>query len=221
MPWLAVTDTWSGMERFPRTKLRKAGVVLQTADVLSIFHDDVPKSDANAFSHLMRHLREFDGDHSTLAMVQVENETGLLGDSRGRSAVVEKQFAQPVPENLLHFLSSNWNSLHADLKGNLAHFKAQSKPRGPWVFGKGPHTDGLFMANRYAHYLHKVAAASNEDYPIPLYTNEWQNYVGSDGDNDIPILGGGDMSDISIRRRHQQCPRHLTTICAVSSLHVS
>lgn len=144
---------------------------------MSIFHNEAPRSDANAFSHLMRHLREFDGDHSSVVMVQVENETGLLGDSRGRLAVAEERFAQPVSENLLHLLSSNWNSLHADLKGNLAHFKAQSKPRGSWVdvFSKGPHTDKLFMAYRYAHYPNKVAAVCNEDYPIPLYTNEWQN----------------------------------------------
>ncbi|PIG82328.1 beta-galactosidase [Aspergillus arachidicola] len=142
-------------KRFPRAKLRKAGGVLQTADVLSIFHDEAPKSDANAFSHLMRHLREFDGNHSTVIMVQVENETGLLGDSRDGSSTAEERFSQPVPEDLLTFLTRDWDSLHPDLRSNL------------------------------------VATAGKKEYPIPLYTNVWQNYVGEDGDNDFPIVAGG------------------------------
>ncbi|KAE8419586.1 glycoside hydrolase superfamily [Aspergillus pseudocaelatus] len=180
-------------KRFPRAKLRKAGGVLQTADVLSIFHDEAPKSDANAFSHLMRHLRVFDGNHSTVIMVQVENETGLLGDSRDGSSIAEERFSQPVPEDLLTFLAGDWDSLHPDLRSNLVHFKAQSQPRGSWadVFGRGPHTDELFMAYHYAHYLNQVATAGKHEYPIPLYTNVWQNYVGEDGDNDFPIVAGG------------------------------
>ena len=47
------------IKRFPRAKLRKAGGVLETADVLSIFHE-APKADARAFSQLMKHLKEFD-----------------------------------------------------------------------------------------------------------------------------------------------------------------
>ncbi|KAB8074896.1 glycoside hydrolase superfamily [Aspergillus leporis] len=187
--------TWvkTNPRRFPRAKLRKAGGVLQTGDVLSIFHDEAPKLDAKAFSHLMRHLREFDENHSTVIMVQVENETGLLGDSRDGSAAAEERFSQPVPEDLLTFLTTDWNNLHADLRNDLVHFKSQSQPRGSWVdvFGRGPHTDELFMAYHYALYLNQVASAGKQEYPIPLYTNVWQNYVGSDGDNDFPVIAGG------------------------------
>ena len=141
----------------------------------------------------MRHLREFDGNHSTVIMVQVENETGLLGDSRDGSSIAEERFSQPVPEDLLTFLAGDWDSLHPDLRSNLVHFKAQSQPRGSWadVFGRGPHTDELFMAYHYAQYLNQVATAGKHEYPIPLYTNVWQNYVGEDGDNDFPIVAGG------------------------------
>ncbi|RHZ61793.1 putative beta-galactosidase [Aspergillus thermomutatus] len=180
-------------KRFPRAKLRKAGGVLQTADVVSIFHEAAPKSDARAFAQLMRHLKEFDGDHSTVVMVQVENETGLLGDSRDGSAAADERFSQPVPDDLLTFLARDWDNLHPDLKRNLVQFKAQASPQGSWVevFGKGPHTDELFMAYHYALYLNQVAAAGKQEYPIPLYTNVWQNYVGDDGDNDFPIVAGG------------------------------
>ncbi|KAL2800019.1 glycoside hydrolase superfamily [Aspergillus keveii] len=187
--------TWvkTNPKRFPRAKLRKAGGVLETGDVLSIFYDEAPKSDARAFSQLLRHLKEFDEKHSTVIMVQVENETGLLGDSRDASLEAEKRFSQPVPKDLISFLADDRKNLHADLQSNLCHFKAQSQPQGSWieVFGKGPRTDELFMAYHYAHYLNRVASAGKAEYPIPLYTNVWQNYVGEDGDNDFPVIAGG------------------------------
>jgi hypothetical protein len=180
-------------KRFPRAKLRKAGGVLQTGDVLSIFHGEGCKADTKAFSRLLAHLKEVDGAHSTVVMVQVENETGLLGDSRDGSVAAEKRFLEPVPEDLVQFLAQDWEALHVDLKGNLDHFKTQASPRGTWeqVFGKSPHTDELFMAYHYAKYLNQVAAAGKKEYPIPFYTNVWQNYVGEDGDNDFPVVVGG------------------------------
>ncbi|KAL4927042.1 putative beta-galactosidase [Aspergillus undulatus] len=180
----------NGISTYVPTKARG---VLETGDVLSIFHDEAPKSDARAFTQLMRHLKEFDEKHSTVIMVQVENETGLLGDSRDASETAEKRFSETVPQDLIAFLANDWNHLHVDLRSNLAHFKAQSQPKGSWVevFGKGPRTDELFMAYHYAHYLNQVASAGKAEYPIPLYTNVWQNYVGEDGDNDFPIIAGG------------------------------
>ncbi|KAL2817340.1 glycoside hydrolase superfamily [Aspergillus granulosus] len=187
--------TWvkTNPKRFPRAKLRKAGGVLETGDVLSIFYDEAPKADARAFAQLLRHLKEFDEKHSTVIMVQVENETGLLGDSRDASAEAESCFSQPVPKDLISFLVDDWKNLHIDLRSNLSHFKAQSQPQGSWtdVFGKGPRTDELFMAYYYARYLNRVASAGKAEYPIPLYTNVWQNYIGDDGDNDFPIIAGG------------------------------
>jgi len=179
-------------KRFPRTKLRKAGGVLQTSDTLSIFHPEGVKADAKAFSTLMAHLRKLDEQHSTVLMVQVENETGLLGDSRDGGAAANKKFAEPVPAELTKFLSEDWDALHPDLKANLRAFET-SKKSGSWeeVFGKSAKTDELFMAYHYALYLGKVAAAGREQYPVPLYTNVWQNYVGEDGDNDFPIVAGG------------------------------
>lgn len=183
-------------KRFPRMKLRKAGGVLQTTEILSIFHEEAQKCDARAFKQLMRHLKDFDQNHSTVIMVQVENETGLLGDSRDGSAAAEERFSKPVPDDLLDFLANDWDSLHRDLKRNLVRFKAQTNRQGSWaeVFGKGPHTDELFMAYHYALYVNQVAAAGREEYPLPLYTNAWQNYAGEDIDNNLlGIVGGGGM----------------------------
>ena len=188
-------------KRFPRAKLRKAGGVLATGDVISIFHPEGVKADARAFGKLMEHLGEFDAKHSTVLMVQVENETGLLGDSRDASEGANKAFGSHVPPDLIAFLRKDWDSLHPDLKANLTHFHTQQLASenntpalsGTWetLFGKGPHTDEIFMAYHYAKYLNTVAAAGKAVYPIPYYTNVWMNYVAEDADNDFPIVAGG------------------------------
>ncbi|KAH7006927.1 glycoside hydrolase superfamily [Ilyonectria destructans] len=196
VPAWVKTDT----QRFPRAKLRKAGGRLETADVLSLFHPEGRKADAKAFGQLMTHLRDFDESHSTVLMVQVENESGLLGDSRDGCEMANAAFYEPVPDELLHFLSSNWDHLNRDIKKqNLKGFNPQKSSTGKnenWetVFGPSPRTDELFMAYHYALYLNHVAAAGKNVYPIPHYTNMWMNYVGEDSDNDFPVVvGGGGM----------------------------
>ncbi|KAJ9413967.1 hypothetical protein FOXG_17496 [Fusarium oxysporum f. sp. lycopersici 4287] len=184
-------------KRFARAKLRKAGGRLETADVVSLFHPESRKADAKAFGALMKHLRELDESHSTVIMVQVENESGLLGDSRDGSELAEKAFRQPVPQDLIEFLTSSWENLHGDIKKhNLAHFDPAGLEGGDWetVFGSGPRTDELFMAYHYALYVNQVAGAGKAQYPIPHYTNMWMNYAGDDTDNDFPVIvGGGGM----------------------------
>lgn len=183
-------------KRFPRAKLRKARGVLATADVLSIFHLEREEADIVAFSNLMVHLKEFDEDHSTVLMVQVENETGLLGDSRDSCPAANQRFAEAVPKRLVHFLEDEWGSLHPDLKEILSCGRTTEKPtypEGNWeeVFGKGPRTDELFMAYHYATYVNEVATAGKDIYPIPLYTNTWMNYTGENSDNMFSVVAGG------------------------------
>ncbi|KAG7126189.1 hypothetical protein HYQ44_001229 [Verticillium longisporum] len=191
------TPGWvkTNARRFPRAKLRKAGGRLCTADVVSIFHPEVRRADARAFGTLMSHLKAFDEAHSTVIMVQVENETGLLGDSRDGSDVANEAFGKAVPQDLVQHLVSDWDNLHADMKTmNLSHFDPKSVPEyGNWetIFGTSPRTDELFMAYHYAKYLNDVAAAGKAEYDIPLYTNVWLNYAGEDSDNDFPIVVGG------------------------------
>lgn len=191
-------------KRFPRAKLRKAGGVLKTGDVISIFHAEGQKADARAFSTLMKWLKANDTS-STVIMVQVENETGLLGDSRDGSDAANKRFAEPVPSLLVSYLAENWESLHADFKSKFPNLEAKVKAsaaknsQNSWetLFGKGPATNEIFMAYHYAIYLEEVASAGRKEYPIPLYTNVWQNYFGVDADDSSPIVvgGGGDPGD--------------------------
>ncbi|KPM46190.1 hypothetical protein AK830_g279 [Neonectria ditissima] len=189
----------SNPTRFPRAKLRKAGGVVKTADVLSIFHPNAKEADATAFSNLMNHIKEIDETHSTVIMVQVENEVGLLGDSRDASPEANAAFSDPVPEDLVNFLGTEWTDLHPDLKAHLPDIDSKdfTKRLGKnWeaVFGNGPKTDEIFMAYHYANYVNHVAAAGKKSHPLPLFTNVWMNYVGEDSDNDFPtIVGGGGL----------------------------
>lgn len=140
-------------------------------------------------------MREVDEAHSTVLMVQVENETGLLGDSRDGNEAANKKFAESVPSDLIKFLGDDWDALRGDLKVNLKVFKEQGTnvKNSNWesVFGKSPKTDELFMAYHYARYLNEVSAAGKDAYPIPLYTNVWLNYAGEDSDNEFPVVVGG------------------------------
>ncbi|KJX92822.1 glycoside hydrolase family 35 protein [Zymoseptoria brevis] len=202
------TPAWvkTNPKRFPRAKLRKAGGVLETADVVSIFPKDAQclKSDARAFGRLMRHLQETDTQR-TVIMVQVENEVGLLGDSRDGSRHANEVFKAAVPIDLVEYLGEDFDKLHADLRTKFPDLRASlqqvssATTIGNWesVFGKGPATDELFMAYHYAKYLNEVAAAGRQEYSIPLYTNVWQNYFGSDADSSSPVVvgGGGDPGD--------------------------
>ncbi|KAK2807362.1 hypothetical protein FQN51_003188 [Onygenales sp. PD_10] len=88
------------VKQFPRAILRKEGGRLEVADVLSISHGEAQKADARAFKALMEHLRAIDKAHSTVIMVQVENEVGLLGDSRDGGAAANHCFKSPVPKKI-------------------------------------------------------------------------------------------------------------------------
>lgn len=162
--------------------MRKAGGQLETTEVLSIFHDEVLAANTTAFVQLMQHIKGIDEKHSTVIMVQVENEVGLLGDSRDGSNAANKLFNEPVPKAVVDIFSNDEerSKLHKSLRFNLgsdtvpsaaanaswaAYFEPLSLPR----------IEELFMAYHYALYLESVASAGKAIYPLPLYTNVWQN----------------------------------------------
>ncbi|KAF2024401.1 hypothetical protein EK21DRAFT_104661 [Setomelanomma holmii] len=170
---------WFGTWKNGRsTYLRKAGGVVEIADVLSLFHKQNNEADVKAFRTLLSHVKEIEEGHNTVLMVQVENEVGLLFNSRDASLAANKQFNKAVPSDLLRLLAEDYDNLNADEE----------------VFGKGPKTDKLFMAYHCALYVNRVAAVGKEAYQLSLYTNVWQNYAGDDSDNDFPVVvGGGGM----------------------------
>lgn len=157
--------------RFPRVVTR-AG---ETLEVLAPLAEASRQADARAFAALMRHIRAIDGDVHTVIMVQVENEVGVLGDSRDRSPLAEQAFAGPVPAELMGQLQRHRHELVAELSGRweASGFAAE----GTWeqVFGAGDATDEIFMAWHYACYVDEVARAGKAEYDLPMFVNAWLN----------------------------------------------
>jgi hypothetical protein len=178
-------------KRFPRVKIRQ-GQKLQMQDSISPFNSQITDADSRAFQALMRHIKTFDSEIGTVIMVQVENEVGLLGDSRDRSTIAESIFRSPPDHEFIDGLRRIWNKSGPKLKRSLHHFAARSfQPGCSWedTFGSGPEIDALFMAAHYAKHVERVAKAGKEIYPLPLYTNAWQPAVGSGSS----AVAGGDV----------------------------
>jgi beta-galactosidase GanA len=119
----------------------------------------------------MAHLREADRKNQTVLLVQVENEVGVIPESRDHSAVAESAFQAPVPPALTAYLEKHRAALESELRE--AWESAGAKTSGTWrdVFGGAPLTDDLFMAWQYASYIDHVAAAGKSEYALPMYAN--------------------------------------------------
>ncbi len=158
------TPAWvkSDPERFPLAR-DSAGVALMA---LSAFAESNRTADARAFAGLMTHLREVDGDHGTVVMVQVENEVGLLGAARDHSALAEEAWEQRPPER---FGVDYWSDV------------ASSDARA----------GEAFMAWHYAKYVNAVAEAGQREWDLPMYVNAWLD----GGDDATPMAGGTEPGD--------------------------
>ena len=167
------------VRRFPRVHTLEAGGVMKTLELVSPFNERAWQADAKAFARLMKHLKEVDSEHSTVIMVQVENETGLLGDVRDRSTVANRLYHDPVPENIVNHLQSIYRSdVHHLFRKRFPRFETVVTGSTTWkeAFGNEIDAGEMFMANAFSQYVGKVAAAGKAEYPIPLYTNVWLNF---------------------------------------------
>ena len=185
-------------KRFPRIQI-KGG---KSIELVSTFGDATRDADARAFRALMRHIKSVDVQQHTVLMIQVENEVGVLRDSRDRSPVANQAFAAPVPKELMDYLQKHKDTLAPELRDLWA--ENGSKSSGTWeqVFGPGKPdsvdmpvqttsppmsreehdtawrklhwpVDEIFMAWNYARYVNKVVAEGKAEYPIPMYVNAW------------------------------------------------
>jgi hypothetical protein len=130
-------------------------------------------ADAKAFGALMQHIASVDADKSTVIVMQVENETGVLHATRDFGAEANKLYAGQVPQELLKYIAAHKDNLEIEIK--TAWEKNGSKTKGTWtqVFGDTVQTDLFFMAWNYSRYVNTVAAAGKQGYAIPMYANAW------------------------------------------------
>lgn len=132
--------------------------------------------DANAFAHVMKHIRAIDEEFSTVIMMQVENETGLLGTPCDYCAKAREEFVRPVPEILLELPA------------------AQKRP-GTWKEVFGEDAEEVFMACHMAGAVEKITAAGRSEYPLPCFTNAWLYQ--------FPWYAGSYPSGGPVRKMHQ------------------
>jgi beta-galactosidase GanA len=117
-------------KRFPRVIADH-----RVVEVLTPLATATMDADARAYTALMRHLKDVDGRDHTVVMMQVENEVGVLGDSRDHSDTANKAFGSPVPAELTKYLTAHRDALYPQLK---ALWEANgNKATGTWaeVFG--------------------------------------------------------------------------------------
>ena len=162
--------------RFPRVVENGPEV-----EVLSPQGKATQEADARAFAATMQHLKEVDSRDHTVLMMQVENEVGVLGDTRDHSDAANRAFASAVPAELTRYLQAHRDALYPTLR---ALWNANGdKTSGTWaeVFGDTVRADEAFMAWHYAHFIQAVTAEGKTAYNIPMYVNTWLA-----GDNTTP-----------------------------------
>ena len=190
--------------RFPRIQIDNGSTVSISGpiELLSPFGDATRDADADAFGALMRHIKDVDGTQHTVVMIQVENEVGVLRDSRDRSPAANRAFAEPVPAALMNYLQSHKDTLISEFRAVWA--ANGYRKTGSWeqVFGPGKPidvkipiqttsppmsayeheiswkelhwpSDEIFMAWNYARYVEKVVQAGKASYDIPMFVNGW------------------------------------------------
>lgn len=140
-------------------------------DILSPVSTAARDADARAFAALMRHLGEVDAADRTVILVQVENETGLMGTDRDYGEESSRLFRGAVPQPLGDYLAANRDTLSASLA--TAWRTAGGKTTGTWTEVFGDLAAEAFSAWHIARYVDAVAAAGKAAYPLPMYVNAW------------------------------------------------
>jgi beta-galactosidase GanA len=160
--------------RFPRAQLPNG----QGVDILSAFAPETLKADQRAFAALMAHLREVDGARNTVVMTQVENEIGMLPVARDYGPLAEAAFRQPVPAELVAYLTAHRATLVPEMKRMWEEHGA--KTEGSWsdLFGEGDAAAEVFTAWNYARFADALTAAGKAAYPMPMYVNVALNRPG-------------------------------------------
>lgn len=157
-------------DRFPRMEDKDGKFI----PYLSNLSKEVLKHDKRAFLALMNFIKMEDSKGEVVVMVQIENEIGLLGDSRDRSKNADKVFSENVPSELVKSLKEKKDRLLPEIAS--AWEKNGRREVGSWqeLFGqKNFLADEMFMAWHYAKFVNALASEGKKIHNIPMYVNAW------------------------------------------------
>ena len=139
------------MKQDPEKYFRAQKVNGERMTTVSPLCEAAVEKDMQAFTALMRHIREFDAEEQTVIIIQVENEIGLLGTDRDYSPAAQAAFAAKVPQQIA----------------------ALSGKEGTWEEVYGEDAAEPFMAWYFSNAVEKITAAGRNEYPLPCYVNAW------------------------------------------------
>ncbi len=154
-------------KKYPRVKDDKN----KSHEILTPFNEENLQADLKAFQKLMTHIKDLDQKEQTVIMVQVENEIGMLPTARDYHPLANTAFQKSVPDELMQYLQKNKQKLVPEF---LEIWKKNGfKTKGNWeeIFGKGLHTDEIFMAWYFSKFTNIIAKAGKDTYPIPMFVN--------------------------------------------------
>lgn len=158
-------------QKYPRAQL----VDGTSVEILSAFSQATLDADKHVFAALLKHIKLVDEKASTVLMVQVENEIGMLPVAREHGPEVDQLFkSEAVPSQLIKRLGSSSTDLARIWKEHGA------KQSGTWsaIFGEGDAAAEAFQAWHYSLFTNALAVAGKAEYPLPMYVNVALNRPG-------------------------------------------
>jgi hypothetical protein len=108
------------------------------------------EADARAFAALMRHIKEVDGRDHTVLMMQVENEVGVLGDSRDHSTLQTRPLLTGAGA-VAWLFEAHRDALYPDLRALVG---------GEWRQDRGHLGGGLWRYIEGGRDLHGLAVCA-------------------------------------------------------------
>ena len=151
---------------------------------ISYLSENAMQADARAFGKMMQHVREYDEAYGTVITVQVENETGLLGNAREVSDEADAAFAGEVPQEFASYMRSHTEYMEEDVRAAVEAGAEKSS----WSEVFGAVAEEIFSAYHVASFVEYVAKAGKDAYNLPMTVNCWLDKA-ADTPGDYPSGG--------------------------------
>lgn len=151
---------------------------------ISYLSENAMQADARAFGKMMQHVREYDEAYGTVITVQVENETGLLGNAREVSDEADAAFAGEVPQEFVSYMRSHTEYMEEDIRAAVE----AGAEKGSWSEVFGAAAEEIFSAYHVASFVEYVAKAGKDAYDLPMAANCWLDKA-ADTPGDYPSGG--------------------------------
>ena len=151
---------------------------------ISYLSENAMQADARAFGKMMQHVCEYDEAEGTVITVQVENETGLLGNAREVSDEADAAFAGEVPQEFASYMRSHTEYMEEDVRAAVE----AGAEKGSWSEVFGAAAEEIFSAYHVASFVEYVAKAGKDAYNLPMTVNCWLDKA-ADTPGDYPSGG--------------------------------